>query len=333
MQLKPAKIVSTILFTYLSVAPVGAQNMRVDVGKRNTPFPKVCESIVPASIDPLDVPALVREANCKGSGDILIEYSYMMVAATARKGKNGGVIKDSTTYEVFIPTLKSGTHTRGILLVTARNGVPVPSEELDKDRLKAGQDLDEQEKKIQRSKPTLPPAAAPVSGMLPAGMYTRTVINRSVLGVSRGGAVFDVHTFLDSCTLSFFKREQSNGRDTLVFSFVPRADAGFADNEKYITQMGGEIRIDAQDRIVTGLVGWPGDSTGISRSNRPPAVDFEMMRLPGGVWLPTKTRINGLEYPFLFNHMTDDYQWTYANYVHFSTEIKDVKIDNPPSPR
>jgi len=40
------------------------------------------------------------------------------------KDKKGNTKEGSTTYEVFIPTFESGTHAKGYLVITSRNGVP-----------------------------------------------------------------------------------------------------------------------------------------------------------------------------------------------------------------
>jgi hypothetical protein len=57
-----------------------------------------------------------------------------------------------------------------------------------------------------------------------------------------------------------------------------------------------------------------------------------MMRLPEGVWLPHVVRINGADYQKLFDGITKDSTSTFSNYIRFSTEIKDVKVDSPNKP-
>src|SRR5205809_558518 len=118
-----------IILVLLTSLPIAAQKAQVDIGKRVNRIPKACESVVPASIEgTVDIPALIKEAYCKGSGDMMTEYSYVMNSVGRSKDKKGQTTKaESTTYEVFIPTLKSGTHARGILVVTSHNGVPVPA--------------------------------------------------------------------------------------------------------------------------------------------------------------------------------------------------------------
>jgi hypothetical protein len=338
MQLKQRSSPCTILLILLCWLPVAAQNASVSIGKRASRIPKACVSVVPAAIDgTVDIPALVKEAYCKGAGDMMGEYSYVLNSMGRSKDKQGRVREESTTYEVFIPTLKSGTHAKGILVETSHNGVPVPADELEKARLKAGKRLEEAEEKNARETPAAPETDADVKGMLPLGMYTRSATNRSSL-TSKGSAALAIHTFLKTCELTLSRREQHEGRETLVFTFVPRRDAQFLDNEKYIAQLTGEIWIDAQDRIVTRLTGWPtlspinsgAPNQSAASAARPPAVYVEMMRLPEGVWLPHVVRINGADYPKLFDGINSDSNSTFSNYIRFSTEIKDVEV-NPSS--
>jgi hypothetical protein len=340
MRLKSLNILSRAMFLVLLPAlPAIAQNAQVTVGKQASRIPKPCQLVVPASIEgTVDVPALVKEAYCKGAGDMLTEYSYTMVSASRSIDKKGQTKNESTTYEVFIPTLKSGTRGKGILVVTARNGVPVSAAELEKARTKAGQQLEKAEAKNARETSEAANGDAETKGMLPLGMYTHTTNNHSSFG-RKASAALAIHTFLKTCNLTLLRREPRDGREILVFTFVPRADATFNDNEKYIAQLTGEIWIDAQDRIVTRLAGWPSlDASAATSGNqpppageRPPAVYVEMMRLPEGVWLPHLIRINGADYQQLFDGITNDSTSTFSNYIRFSTEIKDVKVGRPPN--
>jgi hypothetical protein len=336
MQLLPKISLSSLfLLASLGATPIAAQNASVSIGKRVSRIPKVCVAVVAASIEgQIDIPALVTEAYCKGAGDMMTEYSYTLDSIGRSKNKKGQVKEDSTTYEVFIPTLKSGTHAKGILVVTSRNGVPVPAAELEKARLKAGERLEKAEEKNALETPTEPETDPNVKGMLPLGMYTHSTNNHSSF-TSKGSAALAIHTFLKTCELTMARRQQSAGRETLVFTFKPRPDAQFTDNQKYIAQLTGEIWIDAQDRIVTRLAGWPTLSPPnptVAPGERPPAVYVEMMHLPEGIWLPRVIRINGADYPKLFDGITSDSTSTISNYVRFSTEIKDVQVNPTKQP-
>jgi len=334
----PLKSLQTLhgatLLMLLTGLPAFAQNAQVTLGKRASRIPKSCELLVPASIEgTVDIPALVKEAYCKGAGDMMTEYSYTMNSVTRSKDKKGQTKEESTTYEVFIPTLKSGTQGKGILVVTSRNGVPVPANELEKTRAQAGERLEKAEEKNARETATPSETDPNVKGMLPLGMYTHSTTNRSSIG-SKGSAALAIHTFLKTCDLRLVRRELHEGRETLIFRFSPRPDAQFSDNEKYIAQLTGEIWIDVQDRIVSRLAGWPplGPDTNplnpsLTPVERPAAVYVEMVRLPEGVWLPHVIRINGADYQKLFDGITKDTDSTFSNYIRFSTEIKDVKVN------
>jgi hypothetical protein len=284
-------------------------------------------SLSPAPNDPTtDIPALVKEAICKGSGDMMGEYTYVIDSLTRKKDQKGKVKEERTTSEVFIPTLKSGARTRGVEVVTSRNQVPVPAAELEKERLKAAERLEKEEAKIARETPDAPTvASASSSGMRPLGSYGRTGINRSSFGARRGGVSLGINTFLRNCDLTLVRRDQTE-RETLIFSFTPRPGVQFNENEQYIAQLKGEIWIDAQDRIVTRLIGRPANVL----PEQPPAVYVEMMRLPKpGIWLVHINRINGADYPKLFDGITTDSVSTHSNYIRFSTEVEDVKVGNP----
>jgi hypothetical protein len=333
-----------------------AQNARVDVAKRSTAIPKSCESVVSATIEgTVDVNALVNESICKGSGDMLADYTYVTHTVKREKDKKGKTKEETFTYEVFFPTLKSGMRTRGILVVTSHNGVAVPPDELEKERVRSAERVEKEEAKLAREAPTPVKTASPARAsdgdgegatqagtlMMPLGMYTRTGINREVFGRRRGGVTLAITTFLKSCDLTLLRREEVGGRETLIFSFTPRPEVQFTDNEKYITQLRGEIWIDAKDRIVTRLIGWPTNAatttTGSlmpSSNERPPAIYVEMMQLPRqGIWFPHVVRINGADYQTLFDGITTDSTSTYSDYIRYSTEVKEVKVGTPNNER
>ena len=157
---------------------------------------------------------------------MMTEYSYVLNSVGRSKDKKGQTKEESTTYEVFIPTLKSGTHAKGILVVTSRNGVPVPADELEKARTQAGERLEKAEEKNARETPSPPETDPSVKGMLPLGMYTHSTTNHSSFG-KQGSAALAIHTFLKTCELTLARREQHDGRETLVFNFAPRPDAQF----------------------------------------------------------------------------------------------------------
>lgn len=333
-----SSLCNLLLLMLLPALPAFAQNASISLEKHTSRIPRECEGVVPAAIEgAVDIPALVKEAFCKGAGDMMADYSYVMISQGRAKARNGQTTQRSITYEVFIPTLKSGTRGKGIMLVTARDGVPVPAAELEKARTEAGERLEKAEEKNAREPPSPPETQSNVKGMLPLGMYANSTNNHSTL-LKKSSALLAIHTFLSTCELTLTRRGLSAGREVLVFKFAPRPDAQFNDSEKYIAKLTGEIWIDAQDRIVTRLMGWPALVAGALASTNPPqpsgeippAVYVEMMRLPEGIWLPRVIRINGADYPKLFDGINQESVAIFSDYIRFSTEIKDLRV-NPPS--
>lgn len=326
----------------VATLPPAVAQVRVEAEKRATTIPKVCESVVPASVgDRVDIAGLAKEAICKGAGDMMAEYTYVMTSSSREKDKKGRVKKEeTTTHEVYIPTLRGGTRAAGILLVTSRNGVPVPPDELEKERVRAGQRLEDEENKIaRRSAPRTETSPDRTTGMLPLGKYPRMRIKRGLFGIGGADVALVLQTFLERCELKLAGRDRINGRETLVFDFAPRPGVLFDNNEKYVRLLDGTVWIDAQDRIVTKLAGWPSSvkGTGVTDAappagERPPAVFIEMTRLPEGVWLPSVVRLNGADYPTLFDGVTSDTTLTYGEYKRFTTETKDVQLETPGTP-
>jgi hypothetical protein len=345
-------LIRGIFLTVLFASPLVAQNTHVEIAKHSRAIPRSCELVTPATIDPtVDISALVKEAICKGAGDMVGEYTYT-VNTLKREKDRGGKVKDETfVFEVFIPTLKRGTSTKGILVVTSHNGVAVPPEELEKARLQATEKIEKEEERIAHAKPATQDIESNSNpGMLPLGTYARMTDSRSSFGMKTAGVTLAIADFLRSSDLTLARREQIGGRDNLVFNFTPRPGIVFIDNEKYMAQLTGEIWIDATDRIVTRLIGWPiaGNtakvggktaetndkvSSALPTVERPPAVLMEMMRLPErGVWQRHVVRINGADYPRLFDGITTDSTSTYSNYFRFTTEVKDVEVAPPKNP-
>jgi hypothetical protein len=321
------------------VSPLVAQNVRVNVARQTAAIPKGCESVVPAPLDGTrDLRVLAREAICKGAGDMIIEYSYVLSFTNSERNRKGTIKETNMTYEVFVPTLKSGARTRSVLVLISRNGVPTPPDKLQKDRQRAAEQIEKEEAKIgeaspteRNKKPNTDRSSQASAGILPLGMYARST-------TFQGGAVLNVATFLTMCDLTLLRRAPVDGRETLVFKFTPRPGAQLSNSEKYIAQLTGEIWIDVKDHIVTRLVGRPAESVKVERNTgttgeRPPAVYVEMLRLDTGVWLPRVSRINGAGYPWLFAGVSEDSTATFSNYIRFSTEVQDVKIDSAKKPQ
>ena len=116
-----------VLWTLISVLAVNAQKIGVHAAKDRTTIPQACESIAPAAIEPtIDIKALLKESNCKGSGDMMSDYAYILKSVKREPGNKRQIKEESFVYEVFMPALPNGVRGRGVLLVISHNDVPVP---------------------------------------------------------------------------------------------------------------------------------------------------------------------------------------------------------------
>ena len=322
MRMQTSKRLGFAILSIIFLAlPVSSQ-VRVQLSKGTRPIPRECKLVQPAALEPqIDIVALVREATCKGAGEMLSEYTYTMEVTNRVVDKNGKSKTNSNTYEVFLPTLKEGTKARGILVETAKDGVPVPPDRLEKRRREAAEKLEKEEAKIEREAPPVESRPGSKQGMVPIGMYSRMSVGDSPVKMA-----FTIGGFLKTCDFSFLRREIIEGRPNVIFKFVPRAGASFNEGEGYIAQLTGEIAIDVADHIVTKLSAWP---FGVEQTAAP-AVFQEMTRLKGGTWLPRLTSVNAATYPTLFYKVNWDCSATFSNYIRFVTEINDVRVKESP---
>ena len=332
------RISGALILMVILIIQGAAQQVLVEGQKRATVIPELCENVTPASIqDPIDVFALVNEALCKGAGDLAADYTYTLKYTTREKGEKEKVKEAAIIYEVYMPALKSGTHARGVLLVTHRNGKPIPAKEQKKERLKAGESLEEAEKQMASAPPS--PSIKeidPKIGMLPLGVYPAVTFQRGFVMINSKTISLNVNVFLLRCDLTPIRREILDGRESLLFRFNPRKNAQLSEDVKYVQLIDGLIWIDAQDRIVTRLMGWP---LGMLDSNRtdsiakvigmPTAVFIELIRTPEGVWLPREARINGLDYPKIFDGKSIEQSFSFSEYKRFVIEVRDVTVGAP----
>jgi|SRR5215831_5447774 len=307
----------------LIALPAFAQGVRVELSKSSRSIPRECKLVVPAAIEPqVDTEALVKEASCKGAGEMLTEFTYNMDYTSRDVDKKGNAKTESGSYEVFLPTLRAGTRARGILIQTVRNGTPVPQRKLEDERKKAGERLEKEEARIDREAPPATQQNGHAEAMTPIGMYSRTSVGANPVALA-----FTIRTFLKTCDFTFVRREMVEGRPSLIFKFAPRASASFDEGEGYIAQLTGEIAIDAQDHIVSKLSAWP---NGVAQTAAP-AVSQIMTRLKDGTWLPHTYQVNAATYPNLSEKVTRDWSSTFSHFVRFSTEVQDVKVGDPPN--
>ncbi|HEY2963014.1 MAG TPA: hypothetical protein VGJ37_11395 [Pyrinomonadaceae bacterium] len=273
----------------------------------------------PAATETLDVAALLREVarNQDDTENRVAEYSFKQTE-TDRQINSKGELKKETVrvYEVYpLPNREP------VQKLISENGVPLSAEraamedkrvqeeflkaerEKDKDAQEAARRRAEREKKKKEDEEGDP----------------------------------EISMFLRACDFVSPRRERFEGRESIVFDFRPRA--GFKPKtreESLITKLVGVVWIDPVDKQVMRLEARLAEgfkmAGGLLVSLKPgAALVMEQTRMVQGVWLPRFAQINLSVKVLLFGggDFNKTIQW--SDYKHFSSDVKDYKIDAPGS--
>lgn len=265
-----------------------------------------------------DVPALIKAAAENGrKSKLLAEYTYIWRTQQTEE-KKGKHKQSSITYEAYMPTLKNKGTTRFVMIKTKQDDQPLPPDKLEKERQRGIERLmkaEEDAQQINRQHQEEPPANS-------IGVYFSLSVNR----LFGGDVALNIKTILQSCDFNSLRQETIDGRPAIALDFRPKPDAKFEKEEAFLAQSVGTIWIDAKDKIVARVEGWPNKS---SERKAQPAFVYKQMRLDDGVWLPSSIQINGLTYRELFGKLNTDYLSDFTDYKRFGSEVKDVKLKDP----
>jgi len=284
----------------------------------------------PAGGESLDIPKLIENALGNGrAAKLLSEYAYTMRMAQRKADRKGRITEESETYEAYFPTLKRKGETKFVLIKTKENDRPVAPERLERERQKATERLlkgEEEAQKVDNSRADEKGGksaewqdAGEDSGKN-IGIYFRMNAGTMFSGVS-----LDVRTLLKNCDFDSPRHEVIDGREAIALNFRPRPGASFEKEQRYLAQSVGTVWIDAADKILVRVEGWPRAAP--TRAGNPAFV-YEQVRLPDGHWLPRLGRMNCASHPTLFG-ANYDFVFEFGNYQHFYSEIKDVRINKP----
>jgi hypothetical protein len=278
----------------------------------------------------LDIPQLIENALGNGkAARLLSEYTYTLRMAQRKADRKGRITEESETYEAYFPTLKLKGETNFVLIKTKENDRPVTPERLERERQKATERLlkgEEEAQKINKSRGDERAGKQPggkdagEDGEKNVGIYFRMNAGTMFSGVS-----LDVRTLLKNCEFDSPRREMIDGREAIALNFRPKPGASFEKEERYLAQSVGTVWIDAADKVLVRVEGWPRAAS--TRAGNPAFV-YEQVRLPDDHWLPRLGRMNCASHTALFG-ASYDFVFEFSNYQHFYSEIKDVRINKP----
>jgi hypothetical protein len=192
-----------------------------------------------------DIDGLVRESDRRGSSmhKQLRDYSYTLVKVRRTLNDKGRITSENVqTFEAY--PVQRGLH---VLVKTSDNRIPTPGWMIELDRRRAGDELASIEFAEQKREETAGPAP-------PKHLQATVTAN---LGGRYAAVMIDISDFLRTCEFSAPRRERINGRDAIVLDFRPRAGVNRSYDTAFIGKLAGTVWIDAADRVVTRLEGWP----------------------------------------------------------------------------
>ncbi len=264
----------------------------------------------------LDIDELVQETG-RNSADLrkqLGDYTYLLKKIKRTLNERGKLIKQET--QVFEAYPVSGEH---VLIQLSKNGVPSSRSHVAAERKRAGERLVQAER--EKETPDEPE---------PGDSYN--YVKAGIHGRAQGRYVFlaiDPGTFLRSCEFSSPRFERVGGREMIALSYRFRPGNNLPHRQAYVSKLTGFIWIDAVDKVLVRLEGWPApeySKAGKAQTIAEPRLVYQQERQPTGVWLPSLIRLNSAGDATLFEGLTWDVVFEFSDYKRFSTGVEEIKI-------
>jgi hypothetical protein len=266
-------------------------------------------------LNSLDLPLLINESDRLGTAmhSRLPEYTYLQTRLSRELNRRGKLVEHVSVYEAY-PIIVLGRH-RHIISLISENGATISPKRLKEERQRAAEEMETAERER-----VLESSGAPTT----AGRYLTAGIGLSQAG---GGVWIGVSQFLQQCGFGTPRYDRLDDRDMIVLNIQSCSSNVNAPHVGYLAGMAGVVWIDAVDKVVARLEAWPKAESPEPHSLSPDAETFvyEQMRLPNGLWVPKRIRLNAIGKAGLFNGTDKDMTFGFSQYQHFNTEVDDLQ--------
>jgi len=269
------------------------------------------------ALSSLDIPLLIRDSDRLGTAMHLRlpEYTYLQTRVSREFDQRGKLVEHVSAYEAY-PIIVLG-HQRHVIGLISEDGAPVSPKRMKKERQQAAKEIEtaERESAIQVS-------GAPAGG---AEKYVAAGIGVSQIG---DGVWIGVSQFLRQCRFEAPRYDRLDDRDMIALNIRSCAGGVGDPREQYLARMAGVVWIDAVDKVVARLEAWPASETEQDIPSAPrnaETIVYEQMRLPNGLWVPKRIRLNAIGKSALFNGTDKDMTFKFSQYQRFNIEIKDIQ--------
>lgn len=293
------------------------------------------EALAPGKADEVNLRALLSESvrksdqNWEKMSRHYYDYTFKWRRVSRKRDSKGRLSEESELYEVFVPTARCWTKAcRRALVLLEENGKPVPPERIEKERLKAGKEIEKAEREAKESLGA--PAAANSGGQNWMRFYVQ------LKGLMGKGELFilDGQEILDKCDFYNVRRERVMNREMIALDFRPRPESVFGKKNAYMPLVEGRIWIDALDKVFVRLAAWPkgtkfADATSSDDLLKAAALAYDLVRTKEGIWFFRFGRINGEQFPELFPKLKTDFSIEQFDYINFRVEVENSQILAP----
>ena len=306
-------------------------------------------SQVTLKLTPDEMAALVNETGKRTTqmaGIIFYKYTYTQTDVEYELDQGGRVTREkSKTYEVY--PVRGRSYVRVQL---SENGIPLSPEKIERERKRAAEELAKAEEEMARIQNRQIVTTTQTSSKR-FSSFGITLTLRTHGGLGKLNLPIRPTDFLLSHELYAPRRTMLNNREAILFNFRPRPNfvfdqsnttfqSGLDDFNRLMAQLGGRIWIDAAEKVIARVevsllkeLNSPDVSTS-DMLNADVPLGFESVRLPNGVWVPSRSWLNAYGREKIFGKVAIvSHAHKYGDFKMFSTEVKDVIINPPESPQ
>jgi hypothetical protein len=267
------------------------------------------------ALSSLDIPQLIHDSDRIGTAMHLRlpEYTYIQTRFSRELDQRGKLVEHVSAYEAY-PIIVLGNR-RHVISLISEDGAPVSPKRLKKERQQAAKEIETAERE-----------SALKGGGAPAASAEKYV--SAGIGVSQAGdgVWIGVSQFLRQCRFGAPRYDRLSNRDMIALDTRSCSGNVSDPREQYLARMAGVVWIDAADKVVARLEAWPASEGKMpSASPASETLVYEQMRLPNGLWVPKRIRLNAIGKADLFNGTDKDMTFEFSHYQRFNTEVKELQ--------
>ena len=268
----------------------------------------------------INVDEIIKQAALDDESNAILDYGYKMRLTTRANGKEQSVL-----YETFMPSkIESQKTTRFPLILLEKDGQPLSAKEVEKQQIKAAKRVERIEERAERQLNT----SLQTTKSQKANYFVASFL------IKEYELEINVLQLLQNCRFDNPRREKLNGRDAVLFDFHPRANFVYADSVKYLANVEGTIWIDAADKKVVRIEGFP---LGFNASNKNQTereqnqvILYVQTKVPAGHWFIERAKINGAKSPKIFDDLFPGAaEFVFSDYKLFKSSVESVNVASP----